>query len=195
MKRSVRGIAMFFFSAVAVVIGSCHFKKEYPAEIKELDSLNAVVTDCQARLSDHDDWAALQDSIRYLLFIVQESQPRNLSLEKIALLNDMGRMRLEMESMVAVKAQLALKLDSSAGQLNKLKQALDEGATHDSNDNKIDNTYVMNALKNEKAIVEMLSARFLEIEQAQAKLKKTHIQLAPQLKLLADSIAEKHQLK
>jgi hypothetical protein len=192
MKRSVRGMALFFFCAIAVVIGSCHFKKDYSAEVNQLDSLTAVITSYRDKLIEHDDWVVLQDSIRLLLHTVQETQPSNLPLKNIALLNDMGRIRVDMESIVAVKSQLVLKLDSSANQLNKLKQALKEGATHDTNDNKIDDLYVINALKKERAIIEMLSSRFLEVEQAQTELEKAHSQLAPQLKILVDSIAEKH---
>lgn len=192
MKRSERGLVLFVIGAIAIILGSCHFKKDYTAEIKELDSLSTVVDEYHERLSAQGNWTGSVDTIRDLLHTIQALQPEGLSLEQVALLNDMGRIRLEMESIEEVKTQLALKLDSSSSQLKKLQQALKEGATHDSDDNKMDELYVMKALQKERDVVQQLSSRFVELDEANSELLRKHAQWTPQLQLLVDSIAEKH---
>jgi len=107
------------------------------------------------------------------------------------ILNQYGMMRKDMMTATEFSQTLRSQMDSARIQIVDLRQALQEGATHDSKDNKLTEDYVKRAMQTEEKKVGELLAKAKQSEIESSKLQKVYQALNPQVKMWVDSIAAK----
>lgn len=189
MKNSTRGFALFLVAAVVCYIAvSCNFKKDYSTEVKRLDSLTVIVNASSIQLKNMAELSNNADSALANIQFIQHNYRSVMPQPMASTLNQYGLMRKDMQNIVEFSQTLRSQLDSTQVRIVDLQQALQEGATHDSKDNKLTEDYVKSALQVEAKKAGELLDKANQCEATASNLRKVYQELNPQVKLWVDSI-------
>ncbi len=192
MKNSMRGFTLFLAMAAACYfVVSCNFKKDYSGEIKRLDSLTVQLDSSITNLKKVSELSPNADSALSQLQYIQHNYRSTMSQPMAKALNRYGLMRKDMIAAEEFSQTLRSQLDSARIQIVDLRQALQEGATHDSKDNKLTEDYVKRAMQTEEKKVGELLAKAKQYEDASFNVQKLYQELNPQVKIWVDSIPAK----
>jgi len=192
MKNSMRGFTFFLVMAAACYfVVSCNFKKDYSGEIKRLDSLSVRLDSSMMILEKVSEGSPVADSVMSQLQFIQYNYKSTMPQPMAKILNQYGMMRKDMMTATEFSQTLRSQMDSARIQIVDLRQALQEGATHDSKDNKLTEDYVKRAMQTEEKKVGELLAKAKQSEIESSKLQKVYQALNPQVKMWVDSIAAK----
>ncbi len=192
MKNSMRGFTFFLVMAAACYfVVSCNFKKDYSGEIKRLDSLSARLDSSMMILEKVSEGSPIADSVMSQLQFIQYNYKSTMPQQMAKTLNQYGMMRKDMMTVIEFSQTLRSQMDSAKIQIVDLRQALQEGATHDSKDNKLNEDYVKRAMQMEEKKVGELLVKTKQYEDASFNLQKVYQELNPRVKMCVDSISAK----
>jgi hypothetical protein len=189
-----------YFILVIFVVAltySCNEKIDYKHEIHSLDSVIVEVKNVQAAQASifPDSLGMINDSITAHLKYVQENFVGTMKPAMAETLHKYGSLRTEIAGLGEYAYDIMSPATQVAGQLEALRKALAEGATHDAKENKLTGENVKTALGNETKAAGELKEHLEEIKTKWHSVHSKYLSLYPEIKHWVDSIPEKKNKK
>jgi len=194
MKGALSGTGFFLITTLACgYFASCHFRNDYTAEIKRIDSLSLLADSSILMMngvveSSHNSDSALK-CLRYIHDNYKGVMPRAMART----LDSYGMMRQDMLEIGEFSQTLRNQLDTARKQVLDLRQALNEGATHDHKDNKMTEDYVKYAMKMEESRLNNLLGSAKQGVEKSSNVQALYYQMTPQVRIWMDSIRQKSE--
>jgi len=192
MKNAMRNFVLIsVVVSASYFVVSCDFKGDYSVEIKRLDSLSAQLDSSRMMLKKMMGAETSADSALNHLQFIQQNYRSTMPQSTAIILNRYGLMRKNMITNIEFSQTLRIRLDSVQRHIVDLRQALQEGATHDSKDNKLTGDYVKSVILFEDKKVGELLAKVKQYQNESGDVQKIYYELTPQIKMMVDSISDK----
>lgn len=192
MKKTLTSFGFFLSTTLACAyFVSCNFRKDYTNEIRKIDSLAVLVDSSLAALKSVTYASYNADSALKNLLYIQENYNGTMPRLMAKALDQYGMMRKDMVSVGEFSQTLSYQLDTAKKQALDLRQALSEGATHDSKDNKITEDYVKGAIIAEEGHLSDLLNSAKKCVDKSTSMQALYHQMTPQVRMWTDSIPQK----
>lgn len=172
----------------AVGLVACSNLPDYTSEIKAIDSLLVEVDTSLSRAEQISKSFPMADSVLMNVRIFQENYQGVMSEAMAKTLNSYAVMQKNMVSLGDFSQTLRNQMEDSRNRILDLRQALNEGATHDIYDNKLTKETVIKALSEEKKnMIDLIEDTDNMIKESN-EILQLYSDLNPQIEAWGDSL-------
>lgn len=179
-----------FLLSVAVICFSCSNNSNYATEIAQIDSLLVRIDSIPAAIQpfNADSLSVMAGEISGQLDYIQDNFEGEMRLDIAKVTGECRITRKALKNAAEQISQMGVECARTKKQLMDLKQALQEGATHDAAGNKMDASYVQKALARElEEAGKLIKARNL-LEENVPKAKEKYLRHKDKMQFWVDSI-------
>lgn len=175
-------------------MSSCQSRPAYIGEIRALDSLFFAVTDAERRFDEiqQESTSEFFGSIKDDLEFIQQSYEGTMDRDRAALLADYRSITKLVKDFDRRYTRTNAEIDRTKNQLRTLQNALESGATHDSEGGEMTAEYVAKVYKQETEVASNLIVEIDKmrdrIQLAQERYRELHPDVMPILDSLYKSV-------
>ncbi len=181
------GIVVWIFGIIACTSSS----SKYEQQIKTLDSTRVLLDTARMELKAGST-LILADSIEIYLNRIQADFSGDLGQEQAISLNRYALLQKDLESFGLHSQKLENRIDSVRQRIVTLRDALQEGATHDIDNNKLDKNYVQHQVKQELECAGDVLQQVTDAQQISRELMESYHRQQPIMDAWADSMLQKN---
>jgi hypothetical protein len=184
---------LLVFATILFSLFSCNPGGNYKKEISELDSLIVRIDSIPAIMGHYntDTLSAMASVMSTQMDYIQDNFVGEMRLDIAKVTGEWKIARKALKTAANQISETGTQCAMAKKQLSDLKQALEEGATHDAAGNKMDDSYVQKAMAKEREEAgKLIRARNL-IESSVPTAKEKFLKYQEKMQFWADSIPAK----